>query len=127
MDKKKKQLTVALVISGGLIVVMSLFLGRYGFAKTEVGLIGDGLFRASTEDTEFAYFEVLDDQTYYIYKKELKEFSLSVSLPSINKSTLSFEGEGSSILFSRSVIFCAYCLAIRLRSTSLICALFTFI
>lgn len=57
MDKKKKQLTVALVISGGLIVVMSLLLGRYGFAKTEVGLIGDGLFRASTEDTEFAYFD----------------------------------------------------------------------
>ena len=49
-------------------------------------------------------FEVLDDQTYYIYKKELKEFSLSVSLPSINKSTLSFEGEGSSLILPLSKI-----------------------
>ena len=49
-------------------------------------------------------FEVLDNQTYYIYKKELKEFSLSVSLPSINKSTLSFEGEGSSLILPLSKI-----------------------
>lgn len=43
-------------------------------------------------------FEVLNDQTYFIYKKELKEFTLSIGLPSINKSSLQFQIEGSTLI-----------------------------
>ena len=43
-------------------------------------------------------FEVLNDQTYFVYKNELKEFNISISLPHINKSSLQFEIDENKLI-----------------------------